>query len=115
MMNVDEIEVRIKELKAKLAKLEAAYEKEEDEGKINKLQYSISRMEENIESLIDRQQKLFDKEAEDAQKDNGKDKNAEEEDEEVCPSCGGDLQEIGEENGVAVFECVKCHELFLDE
>lgn len=115
MMNVDEIEVVIKEKKAKLAKLEEAYEKEEDEGKINKLEYSMSRIEENIESLVDRQQNLLDREVKDAEKENPKDKNAEEEDEDVCKTCGGDLQQIDEENGVAIFECIKCHELFLDE
>lgn len=115
MMNVEEIEVRIKEKKAKLVKLEEAYEKEEDEGKINKLQYSISRIEENIETLIDRQQKLLEREAEDEAKEDPKDKDAEEEDTDVCESCGGDLVQVDEdENGTAIFECVKCKELYLD-
>lgn len=116
MMNVEEIEVKIKEEKAALVKLEEVYEKEEDGDKINKLQYSISRKEENIDKLIERQQSLLDREKEDEEKETPKDKDAEEEDEDVCPSCGADLNQIGEdENGVAIFECPICHELFLDE
>lgn len=115
MMNVEELEVKIKDEKANLVKLEAAYEKEEDEKKTSKLEYSISRKEDAIDALIDRQQHLIERETEDEEKQNPKDKDAEEEDEDVCPECGGDLQEVGEENGVAVFECVRCHELFLDK
>ena len=116
MMNVEELEQKIKEKKAKLVRMEEAYEKEEDEGKINKLEYSISRIEENIETLIDRQQKLLDREAEDEAKEKPKDKNAEEEDLDVCEACGGDLVQVGEdEKGVAIFECTKCRELYLDE
>lgn len=113
-MNVDEIEVRIREKTAKLAKLEEAYENEEDERKINKMEYSMSRLEENIESLVDRQQNLLDREAKDEEKENPKDKDADDDDE-VCLACGGDLQQIGEENGVAILECLKCHELYLDD
>ena len=116
MMNVEELEVKIKQNKAKLGKLEEAYEKEEDETKINKLQYSMSRVEENIETLIDRQQKLLEREAEDEEKGEPKDKNAEEDDIDVCESCGGDLNQVGEDpNGTAIFECVNCKELYLDE
>lgn len=114
MMNVDELEAKIKEEKAALVKLEQAYEKEEDESKITKLEFSMMRKEENIDKLIDRQQKLLEKEEGDAQKDDPKDKNAEEEDLDVCESCGGNLVQVGEDNGVAIFECENCKELYLD-
>ena len=115
MMNVEEIEVKIKEEKANLAKLEQNYEKEEDESKITKLEFSMMRKEEAIEKLIDRQQKLLEREERDAEKDNGKDKNAEE-DEDICPECGGNLMQVGEDSDdIAIFECEKCGELFLDE
>lgn len=116
MMNVKELEVKIVEEKANLVKLEEAYEKDGlDETKLSKLEFSMSRKEEQIDKLIDRQQKLLDREAEDEEKEKPKDKNVEEEDEDVCPSCGGDLLEVGEENGIAIFECVKCKELYLDQ
>lgn len=115
MMNVNELEAKIKEEKVNLGKLEQDYEKEEEEAKSSKLEFLLVRKEEVINKLIDRQQKLIEREAEEAEKDNGKDKNAEEEDEDLCPECGGDLLEVGEDNGVVVFECVNCHELFLDK
>ena len=108
MMNVEGLEKRITEEKAALVKLEEAYEEEEDETKIFKLESKLKRKDEAINKLIDRQQDLLDKEDED------KDENAEE-DEDVCPLCGGNLNQVGEENGAAIFECVECHELFLDE
>ena len=115
MMNVEELEKKISEEKAKLVKLEEAYEKEEDEGKINKLQYSVSRIEENIDKLIDRQQALLDREAKDEEKPDAKDKIAEEEDEDVCSECGGDLILIGkDEEGIDVYECISCGEMYLD-
>lgn len=116
MMNVEEIEGVLKQEKQKLVKLEEAYEKEEDENKISKLEYSISRKEENLDKLIERQQKLLDKETEDGKKEDPKDKNAEEEDLDVCESCGGNLVMVGvDDNNIPVFECENCKELYLDE
>ena len=114
-MNVEDLETRIKEEKASLVKLEQVYEKEEDESKISKLEYQISRKEESIDKLIDRQQKLIEREVEDEAKEDPKDKNAEEEDTDVCPACGGDLIQVGDEKGIPIFECTKCRELYLDE
>lgn len=116
MMNVDELEVEIKKEKEALGKLEGLYEKEEDGNKQQKLEYKISRKEETIDKLIDRQQILLDKEAKDAERDNAKDKNKEEEeDHDVCEECGSDLQLVGtDENGVDIYECVSCGELYLD-
>ena len=116
MMNVEEIESEIKKEKEGLVKLEAAYEKEEDGAKAQKLEYKISRKEETIDKLIDRQQALLDREIKDEDKKDPKDKNAEEEDLDVCSECGGDLVMIDkDENGVDIYECEQCHELFLDE
>ena len=116
MMNVEEIEVEIKKEKEVLEKLEIRFEKEEDENKTDKLSFQISRKEEAINKLIDRQQALLDKEAKEGAKDDGKDKNVEEEDLDVCSECGSDLQLVGtDENGVDVYECEKCGELYLDE
>ena len=115
MMNVEEIELEIKKEKDGLVKLEAAYEEEKDEGKSQKLEYKISRKEEMIDKLIDRQQALLDRETKDEEKKDPKDKNKEEEDEDVCSECGGDVILIGkDENGVDVYECEQCKELYLD-
>lgn len=115
-MNADEFEVRIKEETGKLAKLEGDLEKEEDEAKSFKLDNKVTRQVEVINRLVDRQNTLLDREAEHVLKDNGKDKNAEEEDEDVCEACGGDLNQVGEDpDGVAIFECEKCGELYLDD
>ena len=115
MMNVEELEKKISEEKAKLVKLEEAYEKEEDQNKVSKLEYSISRKEENIDKLIERQEVLLDRENKDEEKEKPKDKDAEEEDEDVCPECGGDLQLIGtDEEGIDVYACEHCKELYLD-
>ena len=113
MMNVDELEQKIKEEKDALVKLEVLYEAEADEGKSQKLEYKISRKEEGIDKLEERQQVLLDREA----KEDTKDKNAEEEDTDVCPECGGNLVYVGKDNeGITdVFECEQCKELFLDE
>ena len=116
MMNVNELESEIKKEKEDLVKLEAGYEKEEDGAKSQKLEYKISRKEETIDKMVDRQQALLDREAKDEEKKDPKDKNKEEEDKDICEECGGDLQLIGEdENGVEIFECVECHELYLNE
>lgn len=116
MMNVNELEEKIKEEKAKLVKLYEKYEKEEDEKKAQKLEFQVSRQDEIIDKLIERQQKLLEREAEDEAKEKPKDKDAEEEDDDVCEACGGDLMQVGEdENGVAIFECEKCKELYLDK
>ncbi|MCK4307393.1 hypothetical protein KAW50_04100 [candidate division WOR-3 bacterium] len=116
MMNVEEIEIEIKKQKDALAKLEDSYEAEQDESKQQKLEWRMNQKEDAVNVLIERQQKLLDKEAEEAEKDNGKDKNVEEEDLDVCSECGGDLVLIGkDENGVDVYECEQCKELFLDE
>lgn len=116
MMNVDELEAEIKKEKDALVKLEVSYEAEQDEGKSQKLEYKISRKEETIDKLIERQQVLLDREAKDEEKDEPKDKDKEEEDKDVCESCGGDLVLIGQdENGVDVYECEKCKELYVDE
>ena len=114
MMDANELEVKIKEEKAKLVLLNEKIEKAEV-GKTDKLEYQISRQDEIIDKLIDRQQKLFDKEAEDEEREKPKDKNAEEEDLDVCSECGGNLTQVGDEEGTAIFECDECHELFLDE
>ena len=119
-MNVKELEAKISEEKINLVKLEAAYEKEEDEAKLAKLEYRIARKDEAIVKLIDRQQVLLDREsadeAEDEAKEDPKDKDAEEEDDDVCESCGGDLQQVDvDDEGVVIFECVRCKELYLDE
>lgn len=114
MMDVQELEDRIKEEKAKLAGLEERYEKEEDEHKASKLEYAISRKDELIDGLIDRQQKLLDREQEDEEKEKPKDKNAEEEDEDVCSECGGDLVFVEHSDEGDIFECEKCKELFLE-
>ena len=115
VMNVEELEAEIKTQKEALATMEAFYEKEEDENKQQKYEFQISRKEDNLEKLIDRQQKLLDREAKDEEKEDPKDKNAEEEDLDVCSECGSDLQLIGkDENGVDVYECISCRELFLD-
>ena len=115
-MNVEEIEIEIKKQKDALAKLEDSYEAEQDESKQQKLEWRMNQKEDAVNVLIERQQKLLDKEAEEAEKDNGKDKNVEEEDLDVCSECGGDLVLIGkDENGVDVYECEQCKELFLDE
>ena len=114
MMNVEELEGRIKEEKVKLAILNEKLEKAE-EGKTDKLEYQVSRQDEIIDKLIERQQNLLDKEVKDEEKDNPKDKNAEEEDLDVCEECGSDLQLIGtDENGVDIYECISCGELYLD-
>lgn len=114
-MNVKELEDKIVEEKLNLAKLDAAYEKEEDEAKLTKLEFSLVRKEEVINKLIERQQKLLEREERDAEKVNGKDKDAEEDDD-VCPACGGDLMQVSEDpDGVAIFECVRCKELYLDK
>lgn len=116
MMNVDELEAEIKKEKDDILKLDAAYEKEEDAAKAQKLEYKISRKEETIDNLYSRQQTLLDREVKDEEKEKPKDKNAEEEDTDVCESCGGDLVLIGtDENGIDIFECEKCKELYLDE
>ena len=117
MMNVNELEIEIKKEKDALAKLEGLYEAEQDGNKQQKLEYKISRKEESIDKLTDRQQALLDKEAKDEEKEDPKDKNAEEdEDMDVCAECGSDLQLVGaDENGVDIYECEKCHELYLDE
>ena len=115
-MNVNELEVEIKKQKDALAKLEDSYEAEQDEGKQQKLEWRMNQKEDAVNVLIERQQKLLDKEAKDEEKDEPKDKNVEEEDLDVCSECGGDLVLIGkDENGVDVYECEQCKELFLDE
>jgi Zn-finger nucleic acid-binding protein len=115
MMNVDELEVEIKKGKEALISLEALYEKEEDEKKVQKLEFKMCAKEEAVNKLIERQQKLLDKEALEAEKDAGKDKNEEEEDLDVCPECGADLVLVGkDDNGVDIYECEKCKELYLD-
>lgn len=118
-MNVEELEVKIKEGREALVKLEDTYEKEEDANKLMKLEYRISRKEEQINRHIDRQNELLDKEALDGMNDN--DKNAEEKedkkDEDLCPECGGDLVLVGKDGTgeTDIYECEKCKELFLDE
>jgi uncharacterized protein with PIN domain len=117
-MNVEELEVKIKVEKEALVKLEDLYETEVDEGKQSKIEYKISRKEESINRLIDRQDVLLDRENKDEEKDNGKGKNAEEdEDTDVCPECGGDLIFVGKDDKgeTDVYECVSCQEFFLDE
>lgn len=115
-MDVEELEVEIKNQKEALAKMEALYEKEEDPNKQQKYEFQISRKEDNLEKLIDRQQKLLDREAKDEEKEAPKDKNAEEEDLDVCSECGSDLMLVGtDEDGVDIYECVSCKELFRDE
>ena len=115
-MNVEDLEGKIKEEKAKLAILEEAYEKETEEGKYQKIEYKLDRKEEQINKLMDRQQVLIDREQTNTEK-NGKDKDAEEEDTDVCPSCGGDLMLVGKDDTgeTDVYECEKCGEMFLDE
>jgi len=110
MMNVDELEAKIKEEKGKLAVLEDRYASEEDERKASKLEYSISRKDEVIERLVGRQQALLDREIKDGEKDNPKDKDVEEEDI-VCLECGSDLLEV--EDGV--YFCEKCQEYYTEE
>ena len=112
MMNVKELEDAIKEEKKALVKLEDLYEREEDEKKCVKFEYRISRKEEQIDKLVDRQIALLDKEAETGAE--GKDENAEEEDKDVCESCGGDLVYVETSDEGAVYECEKCKELYLD-
>ena len=120
-MNIEEMEVKIKEEKAKLAILEEAYDKETEESKYQKIEFKIARKEEVIDKLIDRQQVLLDKEQ--ANEEKGEPiKNEEEEEEEdeatdVCPGCGGDLVLVGKDDtGVTdIYECEKCGELYLDE
>ena len=114
VMNVEELEVEIKKQKAELAVLEKTYNSEEDESKYQKLEYKISRKEETIDKLIDRQDALLDKEVKDETKDNPKDKNAEEEDTDVCESCGGDLIYVETTDEGDIWECEKCHELYLE-
>lgn len=115
MKTVEELEVEIKKGKEALAAMEVLYNAEQDESKIRKLEFKMSGKEGSISKLIDRQQKLFDKEAEDEEREKPKDKNAEEEDLDVCSECGGNLTQVGDEEGTAIFECDECHELFLDE
>ena len=119
-MNVEELEVKIKEEKAKLVVLEEAYEKEENETKQTKLEFKISRKEEAINRLIDRQVALLDKENKEGEEDksNKKDKNAEEEeDNDVCSVCGGDLVYVGKDNEgeVDIYECEQCGELYTED
>ena len=118
-MNVDELEDKIKKEKTDLATLEESYERETDENKQTKLEYKISRKEESINRWIDRQNVLLDRESNEGSKDNGKDKNEEDDkkDEDVCEACGGDLELVGkdEKSGVDIYRCEQCEELFLDE
>ena len=115
-MNADELEVEIKKEQEALAKLEDLYEAEQDQGKLQKIEFKIFQKVETIDKLIDRQQALLDREVKDEEKEKPKDKNAEEEDMDVCPECGSDLQLIGEdENGVEIFECISCGELYLNK
>ena len=119
MMNVDELEEKIKKEKTNLATLEEVYEKETDETKATKLEYRISRKDEEIEKLIERQNSLLDKEAKDGENDNSKDKDKEEEEEEdkyVCEECGGDLVVVSKDDkDMDILECEVCGELYLDE
>ena len=111
-MDVNELEVEIKNVKAKVAELENRYAAEDNEQKANKLEYAISRQDDVLDKLIDRQQVLLDKEEKQAiNPDNGNDKNAEEEDEDVCPVCGSDLYE--DEEGILY--CHKCKEWYEKE
>ena len=110
MMNVQELEDKIKEEKAKLALLEDKYASVEDERKASKLEYSISRKDEVIERLIERQQVLLNREGEDEEKEDPKDKDAEEEDI-VCLECGSDLLDLGE----GIYYCENCGEYYEDE
>ena len=118
-MNVKGLEDLISTEKTLLATLEESYERETDENKQTKLEYKISRKEESINRLIDRQNVLLDREDNEGSKDNGKDKNEEEDkkDEDVCSECGGNLELVGmdEKTGVGIFRCEQCEELFLDE
>lgn len=118
-MNVEELNGKIKEAKTALSELEEKYEKEENETKQTKLEFSISRKEEQLNRLIDRQDILLDREGKEGEKDNGKDKYAEEDkkDEYECPECGGDLIFVGKDDKgeVDIYQCEKCGELFLDE
>jgi RNA polymerase-binding transcription factor DksA len=116
MMNVEELEMEIKKEKVELAALEKAYNSEEDESKYQKMEYKISRKEETIDKLTDRQQNLLDKETKDEEKEEPKDKNIEEGDLDICESCGGDLVLVGtDDKGVDIYECERCHELYVDE
>lgn len=117
MMDVEELEEAIKAEKKSLSSLETLYEKEEDEKKTVKLEYKISRKEETIDKLIDRQQGLLDSENKEGVEDkpNKKDKNAEEKDEDVCDSCGGDLVFVETSDEGDIYECEKCKELYLDQ
>ena len=115
-MKVDELEGEIKKEKLALDSLEGLYEAEENENKQQKLEFKISAKEEKIDKLIDRQQKLLDKETEEGKKDDGKDKNEEEEDSDVCSECGGDLVWVSQDDeGADIYECEKCGELFLED
>lgn len=114
MMNVEELEEEIKKEKKALLALEKTYEAEEDEKKCVKLEYKISRKEETIDKLIERQSTLLDKEAADSAKEDPKDKNEEEEDADVCDSCGGDLVYVDTTDEGDVYECEKCGGLYLD-
>ena len=115
----------MKKEKTDLATLEESYERETDENKQTKLEYKISRKEESINRLVDRQNVLLDRENKEGAKDNGKDKNEEEEeeeeeerkDEDVCETCGADLEFVGkdEKSGKDIFRCVECEELYIDE
>jgi uncharacterized protein with PIN domain len=118
-MNVDELEDKIKKEKTDLATLEESYERETDENKQTKLEYKISRKEESINRLIDRQNVLLDRESNEGAKDNGKDKDEEEDKKEgdVCSECGGDLIFVtkDEKSGKDIYRCEQCEELYIDE
>ena len=100
----EELDVEAKVLYSEISALDAVWEKETEEVKLAKLESRLERLESRRERILDRMDKITDAEGEE---DKVKDKE-DEEDDFVCPDCGGDLEDVG--NGL--YECVSCGEVY---
>jgi len=103
-MSLEEVLDKIKETEEEVKELETAYEVEEDGHKAELLWRKIEKKGVELDRYITKADKLREE------------KPPEPKDEDVCPMCGGDLVFVGEdEDEVDVYQCEKCHEMYLDE
>ena len=100
----EELDAEAKVLYSEISALDAIWEKETEEVKLAKLESRLERFESRRERILDRMDKITDAETEEDKKE-VEDK---EEDEFVCPDCGGDLEDVGND----LYECVSCGEVY---